>query len=67
MSEEAEIKALGDSLEPGITFDLDACTEIKRVPKMFRKMALKTMIKAAKEKGVTNIDREFALSIQPGS
>jgi hypothetical protein len=62
----AEIKALGDSIEPGITFDLDACESLTIVPKMFRKMALKTIIKAAKANGLTVITKEFAESQKPG-
>lgn len=62
----AEIKALGDTLEEGITFDLDACESLTAVPKMFRKMALKTIIKAAKEKGLSVITKEFAESFKPG-
>jgi hypothetical protein len=66
MSDAAEIKALGDSLDPDITFDMDACEAFTAVPKMFRKMALKASVKAAKEKGLTVVTKELAESLKPG-
>ena len=60
-----EIKDLGDSLNDDISFSLEAAADLTQVPKMFRKMALKTIIKAAKEDGVTDIDRDYANKFKP--
>ena len=60
-----EIKDLGDSLNDDITFSLEAAKDLSQVPKMFRKMALKTIIKSAKEEGVDEVSREFALKFKP--
>ena len=65
MSDAEAIKELADGLDPDITFTLEACESMTVIPKMFRKMALKTMIKGAKEEGVTVIDKEFAETFKP--
>jgi hypothetical protein len=48
-----------------ITFTDDACEGLTQAPKMFRKMALKTIIKGAKEEGITEINAEFADKFKP--
>lgn len=60
-----EIKDLGDGLAEGITFSIEAAADLSQVPKMFRKMALKTIIKSAKAEDQTEISREFALKFKP--
>ena len=65
MSEAQEIKDLADSLDPDITFTLEACETLVVVPAMFRKMAMKTVIKGAKEDGVTEITLEYAKKYKP--
>jgi len=60
-----EIKDLGDSLDDGVTFSLEASADLTQVPKMFRKMALKTILKSAKSEGVTDVTREFANKFKP--
>ena len=60
-----EIKDLGDSLDDTITFSLEASRDLTQVPKMFRKMALKTIIKGAKKDGVTEIDADYAQKYKP--
>jgi hypothetical protein len=65
MSDAEDIMALGNTLDENIKFTLDACEDLVQVPKMFRKMALKTILKGARTAGVTVIDREFALKYKP--
>ena len=60
-----DIKELGDGLNDEITFTAEASFDLTQVPKMFRKMALKTIIKGAKGEGVTEIDRDFANKFKP--
>ncbi|ARN73347.1 hypothetical protein [Oceanicoccus sagamiensis] len=60
-----EIKDLGDSLDENITFSLEASKDLTQVPKLFRKMALKTILKGARGEGVTEIDRAFADKFKP--
>ena len=66
MSEAADtIQELAKKLSDEVTFSYEACEDLVQVPKMFRKMALKTIIKGAKQEGVTEIDREFAGKFKP--
>ena len=44
---------------------IEACEDLVQVPKMFRKMALKTILKGAKAEGVTEITQEFAQKFKP--
>ncbi|MGK0500339.1 MAG: hypothetical protein ACJAYG_001988 [Oceanicoccus sp.] len=60
-----EIKELGDSLDDNITFSAEAAKDLTQVPKLFRKMAIKTILKGARTDGVTEIDREFAGKYKP--
>ena len=60
-----EIKDLGDSLDENITFSLEASKDLTQVPKLFRKMALKTILKGARAESVTEIDRAFADKFKP--
>ena len=60
-----EVKEVGDSLNDDVTFTLEAAADLTQVPKMFRKMALKTIIKAAVKDGVSEIDREMAIKFKP--
>lgn len=60
-----EIKDLGDGLDENITFSLEASKDLTLVPKMFRKMALKTILKGARAEGITEIDAEFAGKYKP--
>lgn len=61
-----EIKALADSLDEAVSWDLGACESLTAVPKMFRKMAMKAILKSAKEQNMTVITKEFAESFKPG-
>lgn len=65
MSDAEDIKALADGLDDNISFTMEACEDLVQVPKMFRKMALKTILKGAREEGLTEIDREFANRYKP--
>jgi hypothetical protein len=60
MSDAAVILELANSLDDEVKFTLEACEDLTQVPKMFRKMALKTIIKGAKKDGVTEIDDNYA-------
>ncbi|WP_101760078.1 hypothetical protein [Oceanicoccus sp. KOV_DT_Chl] len=60
-----EIKDLGDGLADGITFSIEAAKDLTQVPKLFRKMALKTILKGAKKEGLETISREFADKYKP--
>ena len=46
-------------MDPEIKFEMDACAKIVRIPKIFLKTALKGIVKAAKEKGVTVVTPEI--------
>lgn len=65
MSDADDILALANGLDENIKFTLDACEDLTQVPKMFRKMALKTILKGARAEGITEIDREFAGKYKP--
>ncbi len=65
MSDAEDIKTLGDSLDDSISFTLEACEDLTAVPKLFRKMALKTILKGARAEGVTEINAEFANKFKP--
>jgi hypothetical protein len=65
MSDAAVILELANSLDDEVKFTLEACEDLTQVPKMFRKMALKTIIKGAKKDGVTEIDADYAQKYKP--
>lgn len=65
MSDAAEIQTLANSLDEEVKFTLEACEDLTQVPKMFRKMALKTIIKGAKKDGVTEVTAEYAQKYKP--
>ncbi len=65
MSDAEEIKILGDELDPDVEFSMEACESLTAVPKIFRKMALKTIIKGAKKDGVTLVDKDYAEKFKP--
>jgi hypothetical protein len=65
MSDAAVILELANSLDDEVKFTLEACEDLTQVPKMFRKMALKTIIKGAKKDGVTEIDADYANKYKP--
>jgi hypothetical protein len=65
MSDAAVILELANSLDDEVKFTLEACEDLTQVPKMFRKMALKTIIKGAKKDGVTEIDANYANKYKP--
>ena len=65
MSDAEAIKELAQKLSDEISFSDEACESLVQVPKMFRKMALKTIIKGAKEEGVTEVDLAFADKFKP--
>jgi hypothetical protein len=65
MSDAAVILELANSLDEEVKFTLEACEDLTQVPKMFRKMALKTIIKGAKKDGVTEIDADYANKYKP--
>ncbi len=65
MSDAEIIKELAQKLTDEITFTDEACEGLTQVPKMFRKMAIKTIIKGAKEEGVTEVDAAFADKFKP--
>lgn len=65
MSDAEAIKELADSLDPEVTWTLEACESLTQVPKMFRKMALKTILKGAKGEGLTEVDKDFAEKYKP--
>lgn len=65
MSDAEDIKTLADGLDDNIKFSLEACEDLTQVPKLFRKMALKTILKGARAEGITEIDREFAGKYKP--
>jgi len=46
-------------MDPDITFQREACAKIVRIPRVFLKTALKGIVKAAKEKGYTEITPEI--------
>ena len=46
-------------IDPEVKFTREACKQLTGVPKPFIKTVLKGNIKQAKERGVTEIDREF--------
>ena len=46
-------------MDPEVRFDEEACKLLVDVPKAFIKVALKGIIKEAKEQGVTMVDVEF--------
>lgn len=65
MADADDIMTLANSLDPEVTFTREACESLTQVPKMFRKMAIKTIIKGAKEKGLTEVDQAFAETFKP--
>lgn len=65
MSDVDAILELANSLDPEVKFTKETCEDLVRVPAMFRKMALKSIIKAAKEEGVKEVTAEFARKFKP--
>jgi hypothetical protein len=65
MSDADDILELANSLDDNIKFTLEACEDLTQVPKMFRKMALKTILKGAKKDGITEIDAAYANKYKP--
>lgn len=65
MSDAEAILELANGLDDEVKFTLEACEDLTQVPKMFRKMALKTIIKGAKKDGVTEISAEYANKYKP--
>ena len=60
-----EIKDLADGLGDGVTFSIEAAKDLAQVPKMFRKMAVKTILKGAQKEGLAVVDRDFANKYKP--
>ena len=46
-------------LDDEVRFTVEACKQLTGIPKPFLRTALKGIVKEAKKRGVTNVDREF--------
>ncbi|MCP4000008.1 MAG: hypothetical protein GY727_03770 [Gammaproteobacteria bacterium] len=57
--EHNQIYYTANKMDPEVRFSEDACKLLVDIPKVFMKMALKGIIKEAKERGVTMVDEEF--------
>ncbi len=65
MSDTDVILELANSLDDKVSFTREACEALLQVPKIFRKMAIKTIIKGAKKDNITKVDAEYAQQYKP--
>ncbi len=52
-----------NKMDPDVRFTQESCVALADIPKPFRKLALKGIIKAAKEEGVTMVDEDFVAKV----
>jgi len=57
------VSYLANRMEDDISFSDEACEQLTSVPKPFLKMALKGIIKRAREEGITEVDEAFVQMI----
>ncbi len=58
----SDVKAIleeANAIDEAVTFTEDACEQLTAIPSMFRGMALKNIVKQAKEQGVSQVDKAF--------
>ena len=63
MSEIQAIRDEANKIDDAVTFTEDACAQLTAIPSMFRGMALKNIVKQAKERGVCLVDKAFVDAI----
>lgn len=59
MSDIQSVLEEANKIDDAVTFTQDACEGLGAIPDMFRGMALKKIVKQAKERGVTTVDKAF--------
>ena len=65
MSDIQAIMEQANSIDDEVQFTEDACEQLARVPSFVLDMALKGVVKKAKEQGVTTIDAAFVEASNP--
>lgn len=59
MSDIQSILDEANKIDDAVTFTQDACEGLTAIPAMFRGMALKNIVKQAKERGIATVDKAF--------
>ena len=67
MADAKDIMAEFNKMDPEVQITEEACEPLVQIPSMFRGMALKQMLKQAKEKGVKTVDLAFVQEVRKGS
>ena len=59
MSDIQAVLEEANNIDSAVTFTEEACEGLSAIPAMFRGMALKSIVKQAKERGIETVDKAF--------